>query len=308
MPYLVKECPACEAGRLEFREAIIAPFVAARVFGSRSKRCRLARCGTCCLVFYEQRYDDNEVERLYAGYRSDDYYQTRHRYEPWYTKTLNSRLGAAEDITIRRKAYHSTLSEFGVETEPETVLDYGGDRGQLMCGGPGRQHFVFDISGVEPEPGVVRIAGATALQSRRFDLVLLCEVLEHVSQPLLYLRNITNHVQPNGLLYVTVPNREFRFEDIPSGAWYRTWLRLLLSNQMLTIAADFWSTTIRKYFKRVPPLGFVKMHEHINVFDFQSLTSLLSRAGYTVLTCKTYMNGVGLLALCRRNSESATNG
>src|SRR5690242_13827695 len=100
MPYLVDECPACGAKCLEFREAIIAPFIAARVFGSRSKCCRLARCGTCGLVFYEQRYNDLEVERLYAGYRSEDYYQTRHRYEPWYTKSLNYSLGAAEEITI----------------------------------------------------------------------------------------------------------------------------------------------------------------------------------------------------------------
>jgi hypothetical protein len=34
-------------------------------------------------------------------------------------------------------------------------------------------------------------------------------------------------------------------------------------------------------------LGFVKLHEHINFFDAQSLRALLARCGFDVLTTET---------------------
>ena len=167
-----------------------------------------------------------------------------------------------------------------------------------MVGGPGRGHFVFDISGVEPEPGVVSI-DAASLAARDFDLVLLCEVLEHVSDPMRVLREVTDHVRPGGLLYVTVPNREFPLTDIPTGVWYRTYLRQLLKSRWVTVVADFWSTGFRVKFGHIPPLAFVKMHEHVNFFDQSSLAGVLGRAGLNILTCQPSEDRRGLIALCQ---------
>src|ERR1700733_6206287 len=205
MTYLVICCLGCAGSDLEFRAAITAPFVAARVFKCPPSVCRVAQCRSCGLIFFEDRFDDQEVGNLYADYRSEAYYQERHHWEPWYTRAFNSGLGGAEEMRIRREVYARTVRDHAADARINSVLDYGGDRGQLMVGGPGRGHFVFDISGVEPEPGVVSI-DAASLAGRDFDLVLLCEVLEHVSDPMRVLREVTDHVRPGGLLYVTVPN------------------------------------------------------------------------------------------------------
>jgi SAM-dependent methyltransferase len=148
---------------------------------------------------------------------------------------------------------------------------------------------------------MIRIPGAAALVGRTFDLVLLCEVLEHLSDPSGTLVGVAAHVRPGGLLYVTVPNREFPLGDIPAGGWYPAYLQLILRNRWTTLAADFWSTGVRAKLGRVPPLGFVKMHEHINFFDPASLSVMLRRAQLDVLACEPYGKG-GLVALGRRLS------
>jgi SAM-dependent methyltransferase len=172
-----------------------------------------------------------------------------------------------------------------------------------MVEGPGRLHYVYDISGVEPEPSIIRIPDAAALGEQTFDLVLLCEVLEHVSEPARLLDQVKAHVRPGGLLYVTVPNREFPLTDIPTGAWYPAYLRLILKSRWATLAVEFWSTASRVKFKRIPPLAFVKMHEHVNFFHPPSLTELLRRVGLTILTCKPSQDG--LIALSRRSAQNA---
>jgi SAM-dependent methyltransferase len=299
MTYRVARCVVCNSQDLEFRPAVTAPFVAARVFQQHSVICRIAQCHSCGLIFFEDRFDIQEAATLYADYRGEAYYRTRHHWEPWYTRSFNSELGAAREMTMRRQVYVRTLGEFSPGDTIDAVLDYGGDRGQLMAGGPGRLHYVYDISGVEPEQGVISIADA-ALGERTFDLVLLCEVLEHVSEPAHLLRKVQDHVRPGGLLYVTVPNREFPLTDIPTGAWYPAYLRLILKSRWATLAGEFWSTATRVKFKRIAPLAFAKMHEHVNFFDPRSLTQLLRRSGLTILTCKPVQGGHGLVSLCRR--------
>jgi SAM-dependent methyltransferase len=227
MTYRAVRCLGCDAPDLTQRAAITAPFVAARVFQRPPSVCKLAQCARCGLIFFEDRYEPAEAARLYADYRSETYYQERHHWEPWYSRSFNAGLGGAAEMHCRREIYANTMRRYAQDAAVETVLDYGGDRGQLMLGGPGRHYSVFDISGVEPEPGVTGLS-ATSLSDQKFDLVLLCEVLEHVSEPMQVLRDVLNHLKPGGFLYITVPNREFPFTDIPAGAWYQSYLKLLL--------------------------------------------------------------------------------
>jgi SAM-dependent methyltransferase len=300
--YRVRSCIGCGDSDLEFRPAIVAPFVADRAFRRPATVCRLAKCRACGLGFFEDRFDDGEAARLYASYRDEAYYQARHHWEGWYTRAFNASLGGAAEMTGRRALYRDTIARCTGDAAIDTVLDYGGDRGQLMVGGPGRAHYVYDISGVQPEPGVVSIADSAGLAGEVFDLVLLCEVLEHVSDPARIVGDAAAHVRPGGLLYVTVPNREFPLTDIPQADWYAAYLRVILQSRLLTIAVDFWSTVIKVKLRRVPPLGFVKMHEHINFFDPTALARMLRLVGLNVLVCESFDGGRGLVALCRASA------
>jgi SAM-dependent methyltransferase len=203
------------------------------------------------MVFFEDRYDEAEIQKLYDAYRGKYYFRARSYWEPWYSEKFNSELGGNSDILQRHKVYIKTLEVNVGEAQIKTVLDYGGDRGQMMIGGPGKEHYVFDISGTEPEHGVIAL-DEKAMDGRQFDLVLLCEVLEHVSNPVELIRNVTKYVKDWGYLYITVPKQEFQFSDIPAGTWYHRYLSFILNWRWSLLLSDFWSTGFRVKFGRIP--------------------------------------------------------
>ncbi|MDX1737171.1 MAG: class I SAM-dependent methyltransferase [Alphaproteobacteria bacterium] len=47
----------------------------------------------------------------------------------------------------------------------------------------------------------------------KFDIIALCHVLEHVNDPLKFLNNITSKLNPGGLLFIEVPNRDDHFKS-----------------------------------------------------------------------------------------------
>jgi hypothetical protein len=265
----------------------------------------VARCTDCGLSYFEDRYDEAEVAALYERYRGEQYFQQRHHLEPWYSRSFNAQLGEESATAGGREMFQGLLSRF--QSVPiRTVLDFGGDRGQLMVGGLGEEHYVFDISGVEAAPGVIRILDPVELAGRTFDLVLLYDVMEHLSQPVEIVRDeVAPLVAPGGFLFVKVPRYDFQFSDIPTGSWYATYLNWLLRSRVATTALDFWSTAVRTKFARIPPLGFAKMHEHINFFDVNSLSLALGRSGLDLLACEPHGDGHTLIALLQRGTRTS---
>jgi hypothetical protein len=75
---------------------------------------------------------------------------------------------------------------------------------------------------------------------------------------------------------------------------------MLAGRPLIRLAVDFWSTAMRVKFRLIPPLGFVKQHEHLNFFDAHSLPILLEHAGLSLLSCSATEGAV--VALCRRPS------
>jgi hypothetical protein len=57
----------------------------------------------CSFRFFDSRLTDAEVQRLYAAYRGDGYFETRHAYEFWYSRKVNDGIGKdAAEITSRK--------------------------------------------------------------------------------------------------------------------------------------------------------------------------------------------------------------
>ncbi|MGA9977914.1 MAG: methyltransferase domain-containing protein [Candidatus Sulfotelmatobacter sp.] len=105
------------------------------------------------------------------------------------------------------------------------VLDVGCGNGSFIaiplarCG--------FDVTGIDfHRPSIERARGlASALPNSRFlqttvtglvaplfDVIILSEVLEHVSDPETLLRNSLTHLKPQGIMLVTLPNGYGEFE------------------------------------------------------------------------------------------------
>ena len=300
MTYQADICPGCGSPDFASRPAVMAPFIASYVLDRPPEVCALNACSACGLLFYATRYDEAEISRLYGDYRGERYLTLRHRFEPWYTRKINDDIGGLAGIEPRRELYRATLAAHAPDAPVVTVLDYAGDHGQMMPGGPGREYYVYDVSGVTPASGVTAIAEEDALAGREFDLVLMCGVIEHFSEPLAQLRRLSKHVKPGGLLYVAVPDERFRIEAIPKGQWYQNYLTHLVRGGLAMLALDFWSTAVRAKLRAIPPLGFAKQHEHLNYFDVDSLSHLISTAGLTLLGCKSTNVDASVVALCRR--------
>lgn len=83
----------------------------------------------------------------------------------------------------------------------------------------------------------------------------------------------------------------------PPKDYYLAWLKFVADMPVpLITLVDFYSSGFRDRFSVIPPLGFFKMHEHINFFDAVSLKRILEATGYHVVHCATDRRCVRALA------------
>ena len=283
--YKIDCCPAC--GDRSFREyaAIVAPFLAHYAIQCNPSLCSLLECRACTLRFFDSRLTDEEMRRLYSSYRGAEYFQVRHMHEPWYSKRINDGIGGdPQEIEARKAGLANFLNEQSVATgEINAVLDYGGDRGQFIPDHVGRSKYVYELSDAAPAPGVVRIGSQQELNESRFDLVILCGVLEHCSEPAEVLKGVRRIVRDaKSACIIGVPFERYGLGFVGRGVVYRRYLNTLLSIKRVLTLLDFWSTAGRTYGGFVPPFGLVKCHEHLNFFNEKSMTALVQAAGFEV--------------------------
>src|ERR1700744_724955 len=88
--------------------------------------------------FFDTRLSGAEIQKLYADYRGDAYFEARHRHEFWYTRKVNDGIGSDDvKIAARKRSLAEILGDRARSFA--TVLDYGGDRGQVIADGWGAE-------------------------------------------------------------------------------------------------------------------------------------------------------------------------
>jgi hypothetical protein len=265
---------------------MLAPFVVEYVFCGDEYACHLCICPRCQLFFSDVRFDDAEINRLYKDYRGERYCQIREKHEPSYKSDINANFGKSKAIATR-KAFIETIITHHPTKRGESVIDYGGDRGQLIPDSlTPVKRFVYDISGVSP------IAGVTSLDNPAshapYDLVMCCGVLEHVSFPRIMLQDLSSLVAPGGALYI----------EVPAGIPTRRYFDITIGKSRL---ARNWKPIF---------------HEHINYFTKSSLMNTLLLSGFTPLFTHiaildlgwSLSPTIGCLAIPSNASMSATCG
>jgi SAM-dependent methyltransferase len=187
-------CIVCGTRRLERAGGGIAPFIAHRCRIDPATGIDRVWCPRCDLLFFDQRLDEMEVRRLYAGYRDEAYVLERTRFEPAYTGRH------IQCVDIRNEVQQSRIlglkMEFAAQNRPlGRVLDFGGGDGWLTRNAfPDGDIEVFDLA----DGGAVPPRGS-------FDLVVCAHVLEHVSFPVPLVRELMRFMRPGGLVYIEVP-------------------------------------------------------------------------------------------------------
>ncbi len=268
----VAECVICRGPIRRVRRALVAPFLARRIWNRAPFCVDLAACDSCDFFFYNPRLDDGDLQRLYSGYRLPEYQKMRHASEPWYTPRFNEDLASPALYERRRAALAPLLRQHLQGRTIRRVLDHGGDRGDLVAGLlDGAEAFVYDISGIPAAKGVTAVADPAACHP---DLVINSNVLEHVGFP----RDIVHSILKSagqGLVFLEVP------VERPAGL--SRIARRVAQIGIMSLAHPSLAPSILR------PASLAMMHEHINYFTERALTTLFRVASGEVAASGTYV-------------------
>ena len=266
-------CAVCGGEIVCRKQGMVAPFLARRIWDRPAFPAQLMECRECTFQFFNPRLEEAEESRLYAQYRSEEYRSARQTAEPWYTRKFNSALSHPDLMRSRRESLSAILQRYLAGHKIRTVLDFGGDRGALVHGLiDGAEPFVYDISGVEPEPGVARASGP-----HEYDLIINSNVLEHVAYPRTLLEQIRGIASPHTKIFIEVP-----FESpLDANLIVR---RLAQTGILMALRPSIGLTLAR-------PRGLCLMHEHVNFYNSKSLEALMKSGGWTVEASGSYRVG-----------------
>ncbi len=268
----VSECVICGGEIRTLRQALVAPFVARRIWGRPPFDVALVECKSCSFLFYNPRLEIEEESRLYDGYRASGYLNLRHACEPWYTPALNASLATPSLYERRRKALSKVLQPHLDGRRIERVLDYGGAGGSLVSGLlNGATPFVYDISNAPAMAGVTSTSDPKGCHA---DLIVNSNVLEHVSFPRLLVGEMLDSCPAGGLMFVEVP------VESPFGPY-------LLARRAAQLG---WTCVARPALARsvLSTSSLYMMHEHINYYTERSLTELVRRSDCTLMGSGSY--------------------
>lgn len=159
---------------------------------------RYVWCSDCSLVYREEISSTKEK----ALYSSDAYYQEQ----------------SGHRLQVREATFRQSLNDIERIKRPGRLLDVG-------CGDGAFLHLArargWQTHGVEISPAACQQATALGLEIVQgelmeagfrdsfFDVVTLHNVLDHLPDPLVELREIRRILKPGGLLFIRVPNGAF---------------------------------------------------------------------------------------------------
>jgi SAM-dependent methyltransferase len=211
----------------------------------------VSRCQACSLLYTSSRI--KAPERVYWG-TSENYC-------------------AEARLVFEGKAAHHRDSNYLEELKlirrykpTGRFLDVGCNMGMLLRH---VKRMGWTAVGVEPSPTVSKLAvERNRLQvyncflhelpqheREAFDVIALSDVLEHIVEPLQFLREVNRWLAPGGIVYIKVPN----------GRW------------------NLFKQGVLGLLGRAPKQGLWDAYEHVVHYTDRTLVAMLSRAGFDVL-------------------------
>ena len=210
-------CVCCGGKDLKSSPAILMPFIAHRIFkwvpvviddswglktiqnGYAYSVCNSMYCTNCEHLFLDIRFNDDELSKLYEGYRDKEYALLRDFYEPGYM-LRNDGLNAGINYVPEIEQF---LAPF--INHPLTILDWGGDTGiNTPFQNKNVQLEIYDINGIAPLINARKISKAEAL-TKKYRLIVCSNVLEHVPYPADLMEEMIQCMHKDSILYIEVP-------------------------------------------------------------------------------------------------------
>jgi len=278
----VGNCRNCGSSRVITIEkaALVARFFAARVFGIKGDaaselRLDAALCTDCLFLTHSARIPEDNILRLYEGYRDALYNAERIMHEPGYS-LISEAIGSANEISIRNEGLDAYIDQL-VDSKVirfdavRQALDWGGAKGGYA---PRRvvesceEIQIFDISHNSEKVNPVTSKTNPGRKSKKavrtkYDYMQFCHVLEHLQDPLIIVKEMAElYLNSSGYIYIEVPVEEVMDDFGP---------------RLATIPGQFYV-----------------VHEHINKYCLRSIRALVERINcLTLLDLKEDTTNVG---------------
>lgn len=169
----------------------------------------LHRCHDCSFIFA----DDDEVSELVSLYEqlSDSAY---------------------EETSESRRIQMQWLLKYGAKAHPQakTLLEIGSGSGLLIAEA---KKLGLEATGVEPSHSLVQAAKRLndvdllqgifphpAIENKKFDLIYVVDVIEHVSDPVGLLKSLGKSLAPGGAMIVVTPDISSWMAKILNHRWW----------------------------------------------------------------------------------------
>jgi SAM-dependent methyltransferase len=161
-------------------------------------------CLDCGYAGTTTRFTREEENRYYKNYMKDEYINHRCQVEGEECRSGLSYYNTDEYKDIRKRAAVSVLRNILNFADVKTVLDYGGDTGEMI---PAElEHAVKYVTDIEVRDignGVTAVSSPE--QSGLVDLIICGHTLEHVSYPMELIEDMKTYLKPDGWIYIEVP-------------------------------------------------------------------------------------------------------
>jgi|GEM_PF-1006392 len=213
-----KECPICKSNKLQVLKKYSYVFPKAKesaslkyyyeerlkIFfdkilkdGSPAKF-NVCMCKSCGMIFTNPRFTSDEIREKYdAISKLESEFVFRHEHP-------------ARKTEERSKRIYLLVTEYMRDSSRlNRILDYGGAEGYNLLHFLNADNTCYVIDYVQYDrPRSIQFfqGDLTVLKaSETFDVILLCHVLEHATDPRAFLKALSYHLAETGLLYIEVP-------------------------------------------------------------------------------------------------------
>ena len=272
------KCLICGSDNIQEKDTIISDFVMARINPDyepdrKQRDIKICYCRDCTFAFYDYRLSPTEELLLYRNYRDEEYQKTREKYECWYTAKVNAAINQG-GVQKQQRIIKKVLDSYN-HRELKSALDYGGNQGATFFDEIGTERkYVYDISGVDPLPGIVGFHTFEDLCKHHYDFIMCNMVFEHLVDPYDVLEKLFVLGDSSTIYYLEVPSEN----PFVMGNKFS-----VLKNLSLLIDRNYsWIRLVKYYFQqRKQP--FMPMKEHINFYTEKSLRVMAENGGFSVI-------------------------
>lgn len=151
-------------------------------------------CQGCRLIFQNPRLSESDLKKYYSS--------------GYYRKTISKPDGGMDNEEKKRAKIDAEIIKKNVG-KIDSHLDIGCGRGYLLneLNATIKIGVESDINYIS-EKEIIKYSNLSNVPKRKFDLVSVLHVLEHISYPLRYLKQIVRFVSKRGYLVIEVPSSE----------------------------------------------------------------------------------------------------